>query len=284
MHPTASKRPLAGPLTPPAPAAPIALMPLARFASGGRWRTEAMRSYRMPLLLWFTRGQGRITVAGLTRGYGAHNAIFIPAGTMFGFEITAQAYGTAVFFGPESGVELPAAPCHLRVRDALSQGEITTVLESLQREIDGTRPARERALALYGGLLSVWIERQQAAARDSAEDTAARRLARRFTEAVERGLYTGQSVSDYAETLGVTSTHLSRACRATCGRPAGAILADRLGYEARRLLVDTELPVRRVAEMLGYRSPAYFSRLFHARTGQSPSAFRHDRRATAPSR
>ena len=278
MKPASANRPHVGPLTPPAPEAPIELMPLARLATGGRWRTEAMRSYRMPLMLWFTRGQGRITVAGLTRGYGAHNAIFIPPRTMFGFEVTAQVYGTAVFFGAESGVELPAAPCHLRVRDAIPQGEITTLLENMQREIDGDRPARDKALTHMGGLLSVWIERQQTAARDTADDSAARRLAARYTEAVERGIYTGQSVSDYAETLGVTATHLSRACRASCGRPAGDILADRLGYEARRLLVETDLPVRRVAEMLGYRSAAYFSRNFHERTGQSPSEFRTHRR------
>ncbi|MDF1872651.1 AraC family transcriptional regulator [Vannielia sp.] len=276
--PLARPRPVAGPLTPAAPKAPIELMPLARLATGGRWRTEAMRSYHMPLLLWFTRGQGRITVAGLTRGYGAHNAVFIPPRTMFGFEVTSQVFGTAVFFEPNAEIELPNGPRHLRVRDALPQGEITTFLENMQREIDGDRPARDKALAHHGGLLSVWMERQLAEAQDKPDDTAARRLSRRFTELVERQLYTGQSVSDFAETLGVTSTHLSRACRVSCGRSAGELLSDRVGYEARRLLVETELPVRRVAEMLGFRSPAYFSRSFHDRTGQTPSEFRKQRR------
>ncbi|MCO6382011.1 MAG: helix-turn-helix transcriptional regulator [Vannielia sp.] len=278
MLPRPTSRPVTGPLTPAAPKAPIDLVPLARLATGGKWRTEAMRSYRTPLMLWFTRGQGRITVAGLTRGYGAHNAVFIPPRTMFGFEVTAQVYGTAVFFNENSGIDLPAAPCHLRVRDALSQGEITTILENMQREIDGTRPARDKALTHHGGLLSVWVERQHAGSQDAAADTASRRLAGRYTDAIERGLYTGQSVSDYAEGLGVTSTHLSRACRTTCGRPASAILADRLGYEARRLLVETDMPVRRVAEMLGYRSSAYFSRVFHERSGQTPTAFRSARK------
>lgn len=278
MLPRQSSRPVIGPLTPAVPKAPIELVPLARLSTGGKWRTEAMRSYRTPLMLWFTRGQGRITVAGLTRGYGAHNAIFIPPRTMFGFEVTAQVFGTAVFFNENSGITLPEAPCHLRVRDALSQGEITTILENMQREIDGARIARDKALTHHGGLLSVWIERQHVEAQDAVPDTAARRLARRYTDAIESGLYTGQSVSDYAETLGVTSTHLSRACRQSCGRPASAILADRLGYEARRLLVETDLPVRRVSDMLGFRSPAYFSRVFHERTGQTPSAFRSTRK------
>ncbi len=49
----------------------LRLMAIPRLAAGGRWRVEAMRSLSEPLLLWFTRGQGRITVAGVTRGYGA---------------------------------------------------------------------------------------------------------------------------------------------------------------------------------------------------------------------
>lgn len=264
---------------PSAPVGALRLVPMQRLTLGGRWRTEAMRSYRMPLLLWFTRGQGRITVAGLTRGYGAHNAVFIPAGVMHGFEVTGQVFGTAVFFGEASELALAAEPFHLRVRDARSQGEITGLIESLQREMDGERLMKDRAVAFYGGLLSVWLHRQRMEAEDRPEDSAARALVRRYTAAIEERLYTGQSVGDYAEGLGVTPTHLSRVCNQTCGRPASEILADRLTFEARRLLLDTALPVRRVAEVLGYNSAAYFTRAFHHRTGQTPSEFRAARRS-----
>src|SRR6056297_3578285 len=138
-------------LFPEAPTGPLRLVPLQRLGVGGRWRTEAMRSYRMAVLLWVTRGQGRITLAGLTRGYGAHNAIFVPAGCMHGFEVTAQVFGTAVFFNQQHGLPLPDAPLHLRVRDALAQGEVTTVLEQLGREIEGERPLRARAIQHHAG-------------------------------------------------------------------------------------------------------------------------------------
>jgi AraC-like DNA-binding protein len=265
--------------TPPAPTAALRLMPMQALAQGGKWRTEAMRSYRMPLLLWFTRGQGRITVAGVTRGYGAHNAIFLPARTMHGFEITAQVFGTAAFFAEGAGLALPKSPLHLRIRDVLIQGEMTTILEQLQRELDGTRPFRERAVLHHAGLLTVWLDRQAAAAEDQAVPKAALRLARSFTRMVEDQLYTGQTVADYAEALGVTPTHLIRVCRETCGRPASDIIADRVTFEARRLLADTSLPVRRVAEVLGFRSAAYFTRAFQSRTGQTPTAFRAAARA-----
>src|SRR6056297_2889451 len=133
-------------LFPEAPTGPLRLVPLQRLGVGGRWRTEAMRSYRMAVLLWVTRGQGRITVAGLTRGYGAHNAIFIPPGVMHGFEVTAQVFGTALFFNADAPVPLPARPLHLRIRDATAQSEVTGLLEQIQREIDRDRPLQERAV------------------------------------------------------------------------------------------------------------------------------------------
>ncbi|MEM1428408.1 MAG: AraC family transcriptional regulator [Pseudomonadota bacterium] len=261
-------------LTPQPPEGALRLVPLQALAKGGRWRTEAMRSYRMPLLLWFTRGQGRITIAGLKRGYGAHNAIFIPPRTMHGFEVTAQVFGTAVFFPEKTDLPLPSAAMHLRVRDAIAQGEVTTILEQLGREIDGDRPERARAIHHHAGLLSVWLDRQGALSDDEAPDTAALRLVRRFTEMVEAQLYTAQGVSDYAEALGVTSTHLSRVCRETCGRSASDILGDRITFEARRLLSETTLPVKQVAQILGYGSAAYFTRAFQNRTGQTPTQFR----------
>ena len=79
---------------------------------------------------------------------------------------------------------------------------------------------------------------------------------------------------DYAAELGVTPTHLSRVCNSACGRPASAILADRVHYEARRLLSETRTPVKDIARDLGFMSAAYFTRAFQKKTGKTPSGFR----------
>jgi len=258
--------------------ADIRLVPIPRLATGGRWRVEAMRSYGEPLLLWFTRGQGRITVAGVTRGYGAHNAVFIPAGVMHGFEIGHQVHGTALFFGRESELPLPRTPQHLRVREAIAQGELSGVLDAVQREMESTKPGHERAARHHLGLVGVWLERQMAdAAADPAaapRPDAARRLANRFAALLERKYRSGLKVGDLAAELGVTPTHLTRVCNRTCGRTAHELLADRRMHEARRLLADTRLPVRDVSASLGFASPAYFTRAFQGSTGKTPSDFR----------
>ncbi|MDT0683942.1 AraC family transcriptional regulator [Roseicyclus sp. F158] len=259
----------------------VRLVPLQRLTHGGRWRSEAMRSRRETLLLWVTRGQGRITVAGTTRGYGAHNAIYIPARTMHGIEVTAPTFGSALRFGADLS-SLPASPHHLRIRDAGAQGEMTSLIEALQREIDADRPERKRAIALHGSLVALWLERQimkdHGEARDGARQKASA-LARAFTALVEDKLYTGQTIADYALKLGVSADELTRTCLETCGHTAEDILADRTAFEARRLLAQTALPPDHIALMLGFRSRDDFADAFRARAGIGPSEFRESSRS-----
>jgi AraC-like DNA-binding protein len=251
------------------------LVAIPRLAAGGRWRVEAMRSISEPMLLWFTKGQGRITIAGVTRGYTAHNAIFIPAGVMHGFEVGAQVFGTAVFFGRDSGLVLPSAPQHLRIRETSVQQELNVTLDMIGREMESTSPGHDRAAYHHLGLLGVWLERQVArVAADAPAPDATRRLVARYAALLEQEFRSGMGVGDFAGALGVTPTHLTRCCKQTCGRPASALLHDRVLFEARKLLTETDMPVGRIASSLGFTSPAYFTRSFQHMTGTSPSAFR----------
>jgi AraC family transcriptional regulator, transcriptional activator of pobA len=253
----------------------LRLVAVPRLAAGGRWRVEAMRSISEPCLLWFTKGQGRITIAGVTRGYTAHNAIYIPPGVMHGFEVGPNVFGTAVFFGRDCKITLPEAPLHLRIREVHAQQELNVALDNIQRELDSDSPAHDRAARHHLGLLGVWLERQASrVVEDMPRPDATRRLVARYSTLLEREFRSGMGVSEFATALGVTSTHLTRCCQATCGRPASALLQDRRIFEARRLLAETKMPVGQIGESLGFTSAAYFTRAFQHVTGKSPSAFR----------
>jgi AraC-like DNA-binding protein len=253
----------------------VRLVAIPRLASGGRWRVEAMRSVSEPLMLWFTKGQGRITIAGVTRGYTSHNCIFIPAGVMHGFDVGSQVFGTAVFFGRDTDLVLPRNPQHLRIRETFPQQELNIALDNIQREMDSDAPGSDRAARHHLGLLSVWLERQVARlSGDAPRPDAARKLVARYTALLEREFRSGMGIADFAAALGVTPTHLSRCCNLTCGRPASGLLQDRRLFEARKLLSETRLPVGKIADSLGFTSPAYFTRAFQNVTGISPTTFR----------
>ncbi len=259
----------------PTESQPFRLVAIPRLAAGGRWRVEAMRSLSEACFLWFTKGQGRITLAGVTRGYTAHNGIFIPAGVMHGFEVGPQVFGTAVFFGKYCPIKLPAQPLHLRIREVHAQQELNVTLDCIQRELDSTVAAHDRAAEHHLGLLGVWLERQGLKSQaDVPRPDAARRLVARYTALMEKDFRTGAGVGELAASLGVTATHLTRCCQQTCGRSAIELLQDRRIFEARTMLSETKLPIGRIGAELGFASAAYFTRAFQHRTGSSPTAFR----------
>ncbi len=179
------------------------------------------------------------------------------------------------FLEKNSGLSLPLAPLHLRIREVHAQQEVNVLLDMIQREIDSVTPAHERAATHYLGLLGVWLERQAVrAAPEAVRPDAARRLVTRYTALMENRFRSGAGVGDLAGELGVTATHLTRCCRETCGRSAIDLLQDRRIFEARKLLAETDAPVGRIGSALGFTSPAYFTRAFQNLTGQSPTAFR----------
>ena len=52
------------------------------------------------------------------------------------------------------------------------------------------------------------------------------------------------------------------------------MIKNRIILEAKRLLAYTAMSSKEIAYELGYDDPAYFSRLFFIKTGDSPSGFR----------
>ncbi len=251
------------------------IMPMSRLAMGGRWRTEAMRSYSRPVVMWFTKGQGRITVNGVKRGYGPHNAIVLPAGTMHGFDMLGQVLGHVVFFPNSPDLGLPDSPVHLRIRDARRQAELNGFIEQIGAELNKADEASVHALSLISGLLAVWLGRQTALRDpDFTEANASNRLAAAYTSLLERDFRAPKGVSAYARELGVTPTHLSQVCNFAMGRPASQMRAERIHLEARRMLRHTDLQIQEIATRLGFASAAYFTRAFQRNVGHTPSHFR----------
>lgn len=238
------------------------------------WRLELLHSQPRHRLYWITRGQGRVTIHGITRGYGPNTAIFLPANTQAALELPAQLQGLELTLPVAEILPLPAAPFHLRVATMEAQASLTSHIEKSERELSARAPAMDRALLGYGLLISAWMERELGQGEGAVLREKGHHLAELFAQAVEAQFRSGRGVADYAAQLGVTPTHLSRVCRDASGRPAHALLSERLMHEARRLLRDTDLPAFEIAQTLGFSSAAYFTRAFQHAAGQTPSAFR----------
>jgi AraC-like DNA-binding protein len=81
------------------------------------------------------------------------------------------------------------------------------------------------------------------------------------------------SRADVAKRLGIHPRTLVRRLQES-GTTFQALLDDMRAQMAKQLLLDTRLPVARVAAAVGYRDPTVFTRAFARWTGRTPSEFR----------
>jgi len=248
---------------------------IAQMARGTPWRLEHLHSHDHDILLWITRGQGRMILQGLRSGIGTHNAVFVPAGTLLAVELGKQGFGLAVHLPRRADMGLPEEPQHLRIRDVQAQAEISVVLDVMQREQTANRPFADEALHAHAMLLSVWLRRQMIEhVDDHPRMPAAHRLVQAYCAMVARDYASAKLMGDYATELGVTATHLTRSCRDASGMTAADILTQRSLYAARDMIETTSLPLQDIGQSLNFSSPAYFSRFMQHHTGQSPSTLR----------
>jgi len=93
-------------------------------------------------------------------------------------------------------------------------------------------------------------------------------------EVIDRRHAERLSLRDVAREVGMTPGHLTTVVRRRTGRTVQEWIIERRMAEARRLLADTDLPVREVAMRVGVPDPGYFSRLFSRTHGTSPRKWR----------
>ncbi len=250
----------------------VHVMTLTQLSRGQDWRLALAHDIPHNLLIWISRGQGRVLLDGKRRGIGAHNALFIPAQSLFALDLGRQSIGHAVVIPQGTPLRLPQIARHLRIRDAEVQAELTQLIEATLREEQRDLPLRGDALEAHAALMSVWLRRQIAEDEHVPDKPkAAERLSKRYCDLLPHRYHSGDSMTDYAATLDVTATHLTRAVKAATGKTAADLLTERVLHEARRLLQETKEPAQNIARHLGFGSPAYFTRFISQHTGSAPS-------------
>lgn len=264
----------------PAPLVPedagrIRIGSIAQLARGTPWRLEQLHSHKQNILLWITRGQGKMILQGLRSGIGTHNAVYVPAGTLLSLDLGKQGFGLAAHLPDDPAFVLPDEAYHLRIRDVQAQAEISTILDVMQRENSAQRPFLDDAMRAHAMLMAVWLRRQIIVhENDHPRIPAAHRLVQAYCAMVARDYASPKLMGDYATELGVTPTHLTRSCREASGLTAADILTQRSLYAAREMIETTDKPLQDIGQALNFSSPAYFSRFVQHHTGQSPSMLR----------
>ena len=249
------------------------------------WTIPAHRHEGLHQFQWLSHGQALCRLDSAEQRLAAPAALLVAPGTVHGFDYLADTQGLQLTLpslllrqapGQEPGLLQRLARSALFAGDALGPlAPVPTLLASLQAEYAQAQPGRVMALLASAWLVVLAFARAaDPSAKPGSSPPQRDTLVQRYRALVERGYLSGLSVADHAATLGVSTDHLSRCCRAVTGQPALALLQERRLLEARRLLVYSELPVADVAARLGFDDAGYFSRFFARASGTPPSVYR----------
>lgn len=97
---------------------------------------------------------------------------------------------------------------------------------------------------------------------------------RRFKQLLDKRYADAHKVSDYADTLAVTSDYLNKTVKSITGKSAKDHIQSKLIIEAKRSLLFSELSNKELAYNLGFDESAHFNNFFKKSTGLTPSEFR----------
>jgi AraC family transcriptional activator of pobA len=243
------------------------------------WRFPPHRHARLHQLLLIESGGGRATLEGRDYPLGSMRLINVPVGSVHGFNFTRGTEGWVLTIATEvlDEVLMPSdgltsvlgQPAVLRGTRAMR-----AAMKQIFAEYAGQHFARAHLLRSLAGTLFGLVARELSESKGLNDRTAKPDLLQRFHALVEQHFLEHWTVAQYADALSVTPTHLSRLARAATGRSASHVILNRVVREARRNLVYTNLPVSAIAYALGFKDPAYFSRLYSSATGFSPRVFR----------
>jgi AraC family transcriptional activator of pobA len=148
----------------------------------------------------------------------------------------------------------------------------------MRYEFTAANDVKFTSLLLLVNLFLITIKRHlDSQAMDVASAPSHLRTFDTFRRLVEKNFRRHWNVADYARALNVSTSTLNRMCHERFGSNAKAIIVARVISEAKRRLVYTQQPLDQIAYYLGYKDPAYFSRVFKKMERQSPGEYRRER-------
>lgn len=152
---------------------------------------------------------------------------------------------------------------------------IRNLLREIHLEFEGMEELKFRKICSLINLLYIEISRLIEPA-NTAENSGSRAYTetlKNFEKLIELHFRSIKLASEYADLLSISSRHLNRICKSDYGKTATDVILDRMVLEAKRLMAYKTKNIGEISLELGYDDPAYFSRVFKNRSGETPSLF-----------
>ena len=157
---------------------------------------------------------------------------------------------------------------------------LQNLLENLIRDTVITPNTPQALSADTLSLIFRYLEtRPELLIHSSASEGAEDSLRRRIADYLET-YYQSATLTELAETVGMTPPYVSRRVKELFGASFSDLVKEKRFSEAERLLLQSDIPVAAIAEAVGYEnnSNSFFYRRFREQYGTSPSKWRKNSR------
>jgi AraC family transcriptional activator of pobA len=251
------------------------------------WKIDPHLHQVLHQMIFVLRGRGVVQAESARIQFRPPALMFIPAGSVHGFEFEPGTSGYVVSLSDQLQQDLVrreseigalfAAPTTLEFdAKALRATDLAQAFRMLARESARSSPGLKLALQGWLEVLFANVLRLARQRPNVSDPTSGRRrqLVVRFSELIERRYRRSEPLSAYVVALNVSESRLRNACIAMTGQTPVQLLHARVLLEAKRQLLYTEQPIRQIAYALGFDDAAYFTRFFSRQAGLSPRAFR----------
>jgi AraC family transcriptional regulator, transcriptional activator of pobA len=151
--------------------------------------------------------------------------------------------------------------------------DIIYILDRLEKEYRSVNGHNFELISAY--LYTLFLEIKPFVQEEIKNYTdSASQITQKYKQALSQYIYEYQKVTDYAEMLAVSPSHLNRCVHSTTGKTAQNLLFDLLILEAKVLLKQSNLNISEIAFKIGKKDPSDFSRFFKSYSGMSPRDYR----------
>jgi len=182
-----------------------------------------------------------------------------------------------------SGIGSIQGGAQILFRDlVVSDESIRAIIATLVSEVDQGMLGRDTMLDALVRQLGIHLLRSHLAIRRTAsvETSRAGPVDRRLRRAIEfmHDNYSRElALEEIAGAAYLSEFHFARMFKQITGVTPHYYLANLRLERARKLLLETTLPISEIAWMVGYQSQSHFTRVFRSVTGVTPRAFRNAR-------
>jgi AraC family transcriptional regulator len=231
------------------------------------------------------RDEGETLIEGLPRSslrMLSRKLTFVPAGHEFyGWQLPRTLTRATYFYIEPHRLpldpDLRFAETEFKPRLFFFDQDLWETLQKLKRAAENPDRARQgyaEALSVVLAHELVRLNSGGAPSRQSARGGLAGWRKRKVADYIEEHLSDDFSLSELAETAGLSPFHFSRAFKESFGLPPHRYLSSRRIDKAKDLLARPNLSVTEIGAQLGFSETSSFSTAFLRHTGTTPTAYR----------